>query len=185
MTVRACKQIETALGDEFGAWCAALPGYPDCNFPRPTGVGGLPQGWRIRSTARSNVPVWVSDGLPGAEPIPNRSVWHVVSRADGGWALFQHYRDGKPRQGHTSMQEHAATLMGLYERVCGRADAGAFHIEKARTAEEVVRRFIASRYNLNDPSEAAEQMLVALGQRPTFVPARLAREDTRRTGLTS
>lgn len=154
----APTRVAQALRDEYDQWVSGLPASPKGDFPHPEDPGGLPDGWRILDVT----------------PHGRLSSRYLIRRDGGGWVLLRHFRsEARSVRHYTSMHEHDTTLAGLYARVCYAVDGYSTEPDEVRQSEEALRHFICSHYDLDDPAEAAERMLVGLGQRPTRMPASL------------
>lgn len=132
-------------------------------FPFPSHEGGLPEGWVVR---------WHNNysGLDTHVPTNDFDTF-VVQRDGGGWALVLHSLDdsGAPR---TTMWEAASmTIEELYWTA--QIQAVLFPGE-ADGPEGGIRKFVVAQYQPDDPAEAAEQVLVALGASVRIFPHALA-----------
>lgn len=165
--------LRATLKAEFSAW-RDLPRRPrpEGLFPPLDHEGGLPAGWQVQVEA----------------PLEQVNSWSVapsvalVRREAGGWLIVNHLVHPKTsdRAGGTEtlFGQGEPTLSDLYALICAAADTTRDHYWAA-PIEEMMRAFIAEHYNLDDPTEAAEATLVALGGRPQLMPTALARGDDR------
>jgi hypothetical protein len=156
-----------AAGQEWDDWKATLPGYKGSDtqkdFPHPTAVNGLPEGWTIRATRHAR---------------GHRDEQHMflVSCADGGWAAVRHVppMDHRLAGTHRTILNHfGATFADLYARVCANADEHEIASSANRSYIEMMHEYIQPMYDPDDAAEAAERVLVGLGARPKLMPARL------------
>lgn len=138
---------------DFRIWENTLPGHVSGRgrrvHPRPHMENGLPQGWTVWATY--------------AEFFPN-SDRYLVRRPEGDWIVLRHQRNNQI----TSVIAGAATFLGLYRRI----------VELPAPPEarqrDWLRAFAARHCDLDDPIEAAEHMVLALGGEMTFIPRALA-----------
>lgn len=105
----------------------------------------------------------------------------LIARDGGGWGAVRRLpepaalsRSG-PDRSRTIINHQAATLAQLYASICTSIDRSTqVGTDKVHTGyEQIIRETIAAAYDDTDPTECAEQTLVALGTRPRIVAARL------------
>lgn len=165
----ACEPT-THMGVEFTTWEEHLPSRPGRGivFPNMSQPRGLPEGWRIRAEIQTSKP----DARWG-------TTIAVVDRETDGWAVVIHVTH--PSDGGTSLARTTYldtvedSFNRLYAHIRRTADG---HIASRRDwaipVEQMMRDFIARHYDLDNPVEAAEAILVGLGGRPQLMPAVLA-----------
>lgn len=93
---------------------------------------------------------------------------HVADRHGGGWILLR-----RVGSGDTVLNEYEETFAALYNTVCRFARGPIQAVPVWQPAETLMRNFLVSYYDPDDETEAAEQVLVALGARPRALPAAL------------
>lgn len=128
----------------------------------PTEAGGLPEGWQVCWHAIYPPALAETDGT-------DLEVF-VVRRLKGGWGVMFHEANGRGAKETTLWEPVASTLRELYTAACAAAKNGPGSVGMERE----VRDFIASRYDLTDPVEAAEATLVGLGAPVTVMPRSLS-----------
>jgi hypothetical protein len=150
------------LAAEFKQFEQTLPYLMDeerAVFPHPTAEGGLPQGWVIR---------WSAPYRDGANDMEAWEVFLVERTAadrdadrdgEGWWGMLFHIDyAGRPGMGKTIPWAYEAeTMTELYEAALYEADKG------VRWSQALLRDYILTRYNHDNPTEAAEATLVGLG----------------------
>lgn len=147
-------------------------------FPHPTAEGGLPVGWVIRWSAPysgfSDMEAWEVFLIERvAEPSADEDARDGKRDGErdgaGGWGMVFHIQyAGRPKMGKTIPWSYeAATMSELYAAATYEADKG------VRWSQALLRDYILTRYNHDDPTEAAEATLVGLGGPITVFPSSL------------
>lgn len=78
-------------------------------------------------------------------------------------------------KGQSHLNQFEDTLAALYARVSELADCDNVTGTSNQPYEALIREFVHPQFNLDDPTERAEHMMVALGGRPQVMPATLLR----------
>lgn len=153
---RPVTPFHAAVAAEFKDWVLALPTTAGRSvYPMVESPGGLPPGWRVRASAHEQ-------GRAGPQSA------HVADRHGGGWILLR-----RVGSGDTVLNEYEETFAALYNTVCRFARGPIQAVPVWQPAETLMRNFLVSYYDPDDETEAAEQVLVALGARPRALPAAL------------
>lgn len=152
------------------------------SLPGPTADESvtLPAGWTLH--AEASVPLRFSADQSVVVIVEGQAVTHetyllrLAQPDGGGWVITvgvrPHLRDGvmeafeRFEDLYLAMQ-HQVT----YARRFPTSDPSGY----VPVAMEMVRSFLLDRYDLTDPAQSAERMLVALGGTPRFVPPTLGR----------
>lgn len=110
-------------------------------------------------------------------PQPRRRASDVPARVrlmrhpSGGWTIVS---GGLVSASTTEVIAAHRAFTGLYSSVRQNLDTdGADTGGQWSAAEEMLRTFVIGHYDPDDPAEAAERMLVALGGKPRILPASL------------
>lgn len=159
------QEFRRIMRAEFDDWVETLrdtqgtPMYPDALEP-----GGLPTGW-----------------TPCAHVLtPSRNKWdnmvtaYLITRKAGGWAVMYHRVN--PVVGGSSdtlIGDYEQSLRVLYNDIRHYAQGARSTSTNWVLIEEMMRSFIATQYDLDDPTEAAEATLVALGGPLRLLPRAL------------
>jgi hypothetical protein len=171
------QEVGAAMAAEFDAFkdsrprieTTAQPGMPAllcAQFPHPTEVDGLPDGWVIRwSTPRR--PAEPAETEAPASPAAQM---FVVERLAGGWGVLMHAPYGGIVETimRSKMWNYVTpTVAELYEASLRSSRFG------FTEPEEAIRALVLSCYNTADPTEEAEATLVGLGGPITVFPSSL------------
>jgi hypothetical protein len=168
--------LETEFGPfpaEFGEFSDGLPsnadGYPV--FPHPNEPDSLPPGWVVQFSA----PYLVGGREPGM-----CDVFLIERVVGGGWGVVFHtVRDTEHREGQTVLWDyHAAVFQELYDDALEESRAG------RRWAETLLRGYLLTCYDMDDPTEEAEATLVGLGGHITVFPSCLTPSSPEQTEQT-
>lgn len=158
--LRADQAVVSDATAEFRMWREALPyrqGSPV--VPKFAEKGGIPTNWTNLAVA-----TWHVDGEPVSACLAR------CEESEGGWFIIRN------RGGMLTLDLVETTPMYLYEAIRARLvglDPDAVFGQLWNPIEVMVRKFILSAYDHDDPTEAGYATLVALGGTPTYTPAAL------------
>lgn len=159
------EAIRRLFKREFDVFEGRLPQRrADTHTPRrwvrayadPAADGGLPEGWTVRWTTKYPC----NDGAVDSVLI--------VERAHGGWGVVFHLTSTGSAPTTMLWTQASATLGGLYACAVSGRECGAL------TPDVDIREFICAHYDLTDPIESAEAMVVAMGGVVDRIPRALA-----------
>lgn len=169
-SVETDTPVERVMRTEFYAWqeqgqfLQSVDLGSGGSFPHPWDEGGIPDGWRAH--------VWHTDPRTTKSNATNTFV--LVSTPAGGWGIMEHTARADADTGTTFIPHAEADLGDLYASMCGYADSYSLGNRLwGVQVEQMMREYIAPHYDLDDPTEAAEAVIVALGGRSYVMPAAL------------
>lgn len=147
------RDLLQEMSREFREWSKCVQARID----NMGGTGGFPH---------AGTPNWLPSGWHEHSQFSHTrfgrryllAIW-LVRRETGGWVLVSHTESSTPR---TMVHFQAATLHGLYE---------AYRVQDDKEAiTRWLSRVLASYYDPTDETEAATQIIVALGGEATLEP---------------
>lgn len=127
-------------------------------YPHPCEPGGMPDGWVAHHVHHQTA------AINGEEVVDDLI---LVERTGGGWTMMLHWTQMGGSTATVKWRYASLTLAGLYAKTAVPAHQGT-------AVERHLRAYIVSRYDLSDPTEAAEVTLLGLGAPITVMPRALS-----------